>query len=94
MSERFRREPSEDGFAHIDLHGQKVSEVHEMVTKFISQYLVAGQTTLKIIHGHGTGKIKAELVRVLTELKTRGLIDDFRAPIGMANPPFLLVDIN
>jgi dsDNA-specific endonuclease/ATPase MutS2 len=98
MSEKFKGEPpkdkTKDGFPHIDLHGKKVSEVNDLVTKFVSQYLAGGQTILKITHGHGTGQVKAELTRVLTNLKNHGLIDDFRFPIGMANPPFLFVDIN
>lgn len=48
-----------DGFeATIDLHGLPVEEGIETLERFLDQALLHGESEVKVIHGHGGGRLK------------------------------------
>lgn len=48
-----------DGFeATIDLHGLLVEEGIETLERFLDQALLYGESEVKVIHGHGAGRLK------------------------------------
>lgn len=51
----------------IDLHGIRVKEAIEIADKFIDDALVGNLSQVRIIHGHGAGKIRNALHRFLTQ---------------------------
>ncbi len=49
-----------DGFeATIDLHGEFVEEGIERLERFLDQAMLSIENEVKIIHGHGAGKLKS-----------------------------------
>ena len=49
----------------VDLHGQRVEEALEMVDRALDQAVVAHLHQVKIVHGHGTGTMRAAIRRFL-----------------------------
>lgn len=47
------REPNE-----IDLHGARVEEGLEIVERFLDRAMLADERELRLIHGHGSGRLK------------------------------------
>lgn len=48
-----------DGFeATIDLHGLLVEEAIDTLEHFLDQALLHGESEVKVIHGHGSGRLK------------------------------------
>ena len=56
------------GLASVDLHGLGVEEARNKVAGHISRAILAGLDKVEIIHGIGTGKLKAAIVRDLEAL--------------------------
>jgi DNA mismatch repair protein MutS2 len=45
----------------VNLIGQRVEEAIEAAEKALDQALVSGATRLRVIHGHGTGRLREGL---------------------------------
>jgi len=49
-----------NGFeAVIDLHGLRIEEGIEQLERFLDQALLHGESEVKVIHGHGSGRLKS-----------------------------------
>ena len=55
------------GFAGIDLRGQTAEEALEQLTAQLDQALLSNAKSVRIIHGHGTGKLKAAIRQFLAQ---------------------------
>ncbi len=55
------------GFAGIDLRGQTAEEALEQLTSQLDQALLRNAKSVRIIHGHGTGKLKAAIRQFLAQ---------------------------
>ena len=55
------------GFAGIDLRGRTAEEALEELTVQLDQALLGNAKTVRIIHGHGTGKLKAAIRQFLAQ---------------------------
>lgn len=53
------------GFAGIDLRGHTAEEALEELTMQLDQALLRNAKTVRIVHGHGTGKLKAAIRQYL-----------------------------
>ena len=62
--------------ATVDVRGNRVDEAVAMVDRFVDESLLASRDTLFVIHGHGTGALRAA---VRAHLATHKAIDKFRA---------------
>ncbi len=60
----------------IDVRGQRVDEAVANVDRFLDESLMASRDTAFIVHGHGTGALRAA---IRTHLGTHKGIDKFRA---------------
>ena len=73
---RVRRVPSRDRHrvaadaepASIDLHGLTVDDARNRVAGYISRAILAGHERVEIIHGIGTGRVKAAVTKDLRSL--------------------------
>jgi DNA mismatch repair protein MutS2 len=54
--------------ASIDLHGLTVDDARNRVAGYISRAILAGHEQVEIIHGIGTGKLKAAVTKDLRSL--------------------------
>jgi DNA mismatch repair protein MutS2 len=61
--------------SQIDVRGKNADEALDMVIAALDQAMLAGAPTLRIIHGHGTGRLKAALRE---HLKTSAYVATFR----------------
>jgi len=52
----------------LDLHGLRVEEAMQIVKDRVSQAIVDGADSMRIVHGKGTGKIQSALHRYLRSL--------------------------
>ena len=59
----------------IDLHGMLVEEAMEVVGSRVNQAIMGGADSLRVVHGKGSGKIKAALHRYLGTL---GVVKRFK----------------
>ena len=59
--------------AEVNVIGQRVDESIDMVEKALDQALVSGASSLRVIHGHGTGRLRD------------GLRDHFRSHAAVAS---------
>lgn len=50
----------------IDLHGMRVEEALEATDRALDQAVVAGLDSFKVIHGHGTGRVRTAVRDLLT----------------------------
>lgn len=67
--EREPRDPTASPVrASIDLHGMTVDDARNRVAGYISRAILAGLDRVEIIHGIGTGKLKAAVTRDLRSL--------------------------
>ena len=55
------------GFAGIDLRGQTAEEALDQLTAQLDQALLRNAKSVRIIHGHGTGKLKAAIRQFLAQ---------------------------
>ena len=55
------------GFASIDLRGQTAEESLEQLTAQLDQALLHNSRSVRIIHGHGTGKLKTAVRQFLAQ---------------------------
>lgn len=55
------------GFAGIDLRGRTAEEALEQLTVQLDQALLRNAKSVRIIHGHGTGKLKAAIREFLAQ---------------------------
>ena len=53
----------------IDLHGKTVTEALEAIEAFINEALLADHAEVRIIHGHGSGRVKAAVHRHLRGMR-------------------------
>ena len=62
--------PDEAGpeFAPLDLHGLSVADARNRVAGYISRALVAGASRVEIVHGIGTGALKAAVKADLSRI--------------------------
>lgn len=56
------------GMAKVDLHGLGVDEALQVVQRAVNEALMAGADGIHVIHGLGTGKLKAGVHRYLASL--------------------------
>ena len=49
----------------LDLRGQRSEEALELLEEYLDRAFMAGMPFVRIIHGKGTGKLRAEVRRVL-----------------------------
>jgi len=59
----------------IDLHGERVEEALERLERFLDRAMLSDERDLSVIHGHGSGLLKAA-VRVY--LKGSPYVSDYR----------------
>ena len=57
---------SPSSLAALDLRGQTVEEAIELMTVTLDQAALDGRPSLRVIHGHGTGKLKAAVREYLS----------------------------
>ncbi len=62
----------------LDLHGYNSNMARETLIQFISNAVLAGHSEVIVIHGYGTGTIKQQVHKVLSELEA---VSSFRHPI-------------
>ena len=60
------RAPSGGGTQEIDIRGMRADEAAEMAERSVDEALRQGAATLRIIHGKGTGALRAVVAEVLT----------------------------
>jgi len=69
-----RGEPSggalKRGTRELDVRGERVDEALQKTEKFIDDALLMGAETVAIIHGHGTGALKAAIRELLRQTPT------------------------
>lgn len=65
----------------LDLHGYRVKEAEELLAEFLSDAIMAGSAQISIVHGLGSGKVKAAVHRYLS---TCGVVKRFA--VSMSNP--------
>lgn len=58
--------PNTESRYELDLHGMRVEEAIEAVDQFLDQAVVNGLTLIKIIHGHGGGRVRSALREYLS----------------------------
>jgi DNA mismatch repair protein MutS2 len=61
-----RSQPSESGSEEINVIGCTVEEATRRVDKFLDEAALAGKSSVRIIHGYGTGALKRGLGEFLT----------------------------
>lgn len=54
----------------MDLHGMRVEEAIPKVEQYVSDAVMAGMDRIEILHGIGTGRLKAAIHRALTSFPT------------------------
>lgn len=51
-----------EGFeATIDLHGERIEEGIERLERFLDQAMLSSENEVKVIHGHGGGRLKSAI---------------------------------
>lgn len=63
---RRRRAPRDGGTQEIDIRGMRAEEAAEMAERSVDDALRQGATSVRIIHGKGTGALRAVVAEVLT----------------------------
>jgi DNA mismatch repair protein MutS2 len=66
---------SHDAAGEVNVRGKTVDEALDLVIAALDRAMLAGAPTLRIIHGHGTGRLKATL---RAHLKTSAYVATFR----------------
>lgn len=61
------KKSSASNIPSMDLHGAKEADVYDRLEKFVSQQANKGTPIIHIITGKGTGKVKAEAQRYLSD---------------------------
>lgn len=56
----------------LDLHGCRVEDALARVDQFVDDAVMAGHAAVRIVHGHGTGALRAAIHRHLAALGVRG----------------------
>jgi len=76
----------------LDLHGMNVDDAIREIDRYINHEALAGTEVVKIIHGRGTGKLRAEIHKYLrgqTELVAR--FRDSNAPGEMGGATYAVL---
>lgn len=76
----------------LDLHGKKVDEVFDALERFLRAAEEEGVSRVRILHGKGTGKVKAEVLRYLKLANYPSQAE--KSPSGIVNDGSLLVFLN
>lgn len=63
----------------VDLHGIRVEEAKELFLDTLDLCLRDGVDQLRVVHGFGTGKVKAAIYEIL---KSSRHVKNFRTEIG------------
>lgn len=74
------------GTRSIDLHGLRVQEAQERLLDTLNKCILDDIDQLRVIHGLGTGKVKAAVYEILKDSRH---VKDFR--IEMGNPGVTVV---
>ncbi|HZI94453.1 MAG TPA: Smr/MutS family protein, partial [Patescibacteria group bacterium] len=64
---KYQRSDKDNAPAEINLIGARVEEALERLDKFLDDAFLAGHTQVRIVHGHGTGRLRAALQRMLAD---------------------------
>jgi len=56
------------GTRRVDLHGLTADEARDVILAAVDRSVLDGIATLELVHGRGTGRLKAVVQRVLAEL--------------------------
>lgn len=62
------RGTKQTGALEIDLHGKTVSEANDLVISGVNQAIMAGYGEVWFVHGRGSGALKKETSKILSEL--------------------------
>lgn len=54
----------------IDIHGMTVEEMTPVVEKYVDEAFRSGRPSIRIIHGHGTGRLRRAVRRIVSEIPT------------------------
>ena len=83
---------SEKPVQELDVRGSRVDESEQLVTQFIDNASMQGLTSIRIIHGTGTGALR-EAIRLL--LSNHSLVGSFSAaPKNQGGNGATLVDLS
>ncbi|HJN84736.1 MAG TPA: Smr/MutS family protein [Patescibacteria group bacterium] len=69
----------DDSIIPADLHGMYVPEALREVDAVIDEAMMAGESSVRIVHGDGTGKLRKA---VRAHLKTHEYVEAYRAAPG------------
>lgn len=76
---RFERTKKHEMLAEINLIGARVEEALDRIDKFLDDAYLAGHREVRIIHGHGTGRLRAAIHTALTghpHVESHGAADE------------------
>jgi len=81
MGRRRKERPGENtgGVKTLDLHGLRVEEAKTRFLDMLDLCLREGTDQLRVIHGFGTGKVKAAIYEILKESRH---VKNYRVEIG------------
>jgi DNA mismatch repair protein MutS2 len=79
-------ERTSSGPASLDLHGKTVGEAVEALDTFLNDAIMDGRHEVRVIHGGGTGRVKAAVHKRLSQLSA---VRAFR--LDPANPGVTIV---
>lgn len=79
-------ERTSSGPASLDLHGKTVDEAIEALDTFLNDAIMDGRHEVRVIHGGGTGRVKAAVHKRLSQLSA---VRAFR--LDPANPGVTIV---
>jgi DNA mismatch repair protein MutS2 len=66
---------SAPAYSEIDLHGERVEQAIELAERALDQAVVHHLDTMKIIHGHGSGRVRLAVRKMLD---THPHVDSYR----------------
>jgi DNA mismatch repair protein MutS2 len=67
-SDMRRQDASEDSTRRVDLHGMTVEQAREALLSAVNAAALAGDAVLEVVHGVGTGRVRAAVWRELKSL--------------------------
>lgn len=75
------RGTKKSGALEIDLHGKTTKEAHELVKDGVNKAILSGYGEVWFVHGRGSGALKKETAKILSELD---VVRSFK--VSEANP--------